>query len=492
MIDLARDSLNTTLPRFSTRSRVRLELSERRVLLLSGDIAAIVFGQLLAFVVWAIATAQPTQSAWDWQFIVSALPLSLLWLCWLNVGDLYNLKIAGRAFAVVRWVLMGAVAIGVSYLLYFFVRAVPLASETAVPSLPPLRLAPVLGIVVVMVLLPAWRIVYGVVWGGPHLRRRMLIVGAGSAGVTLAQAAHEHAHVDLIGFVDDDPEKLGANLNGVPVLCGHDGLALLAASHAVDEVAIAISAGVSGSLFQAIMDCHERGISVIPMPLLYEQLTGRIAVEHIGSQWYVALPVSSPQGSVFFRGVKRIVDVMLGVLLFAILAVLFPFVAVAIKLSSNGPIFYRQQRLGRFGKPYELVKFRSMIQDAERDGLARWATKNDPRVTTFGKFMRKTRLDEIPQAINVLRGEMSIVGPRPERQQFFDKLQEDIPFYRTRLAAKPGITGWAQVSHGYGDTVDDALIKLQFDLYYLKHQSPLFDLNIVLRTIGVILRMKGH
>jgi lipopolysaccharide/colanic/teichoic acid biosynthesis glycosyltransferase len=171
--------------------------------------------------------------------------------------------------------------------------------------------------------------------------------------------------------------------------------------------------------------------------------------------------------------------------------VLFPFIAGAIYLNSPGPILYTQERSGRAGRRFKIIKFRSMVPDAEQEGEAIWATQNDDRVTGVGKFLRLTRLDELPQLINVLKGEMSIVGPRPERPEFIDHLQEEIPFYRARLSVKPGLTGWAQVQYRYGSTVQDALIKLEYDLYYIKYRSLPLDLLIILRTIRVMLTFKG-
>ena len=175
-----------------------------------------------------------------------------------------------------------------------------------------------------------------------------------------------------------------------------------------------------------------------------------------------------------------------------ILAVVFPFVAIAIKLDSPGAIFYKQERVGQYGAKFTVYKFRSMVQNAERNGKAQWAVKGDARITKVGNFIRKTRLDELPQVLNVLRGEISMVGPRPERYAFIKELQQQIPFDRTRLAVKPGLTGWAQINYGYGSTIEDALIKLQYDLYYLKHWSPWLDFKILLRTFSVVLKMKGQ
>jgi exopolysaccharide biosynthesis polyprenyl glycosylphosphotransferase len=245
-------------------------------------------------------------------------------------------------------------------------------------------------------------------------------------------------------------------------------------------------------LFQQVMDCHERGVSITPMPIMYERLTGKIAVEHIGSQWYVALPLEKESFSIANAIFHRAIDLVFGLLFFILFLLLTPFIALAIRLDSNGSIFYRQERMGLHGKVFHVYKFRSMKQDAESRGIAIWASENDPRVTRVGKFIRKTRLDELPQTMNVLLGDMSMVGPRPERPQLVAQLQKQIPFYRTRLAAKPGLTGWAQVNYGYVGTVEDTLVKLQYDLYYIKHASAWFDLRILVKTIGVVLRLEGR
>jgi exopolysaccharide biosynthesis polyprenyl glycosylphosphotransferase len=278
----------------------------------------------------------------------------------------------------------------------------------------------------------------------------------------------------------------------VPVLGSHQELERLADTHHVDEIALAISARLPEPMLQRLMSCHEHGVRITPMPLIYERLTGKVAVEHIGTQWYVALPLQQRVGATALAAVKRLMDLAGGLLLSLLLLILIVPLALAIRLDSPGPIFYRQERLGRGGRVFRVYKLRSMRDDAEGDGEARWASAADPRITRVGAIMRRTRVDELPQIINVLIGDMSLVGPRPERPQFVEQLQRRIPFYRTRLAAKPGLTGWAQINYGYGSSAADALAKLQYDLYYLKHQSPWFDLLIMARTVAVVLRMEGR
>jgi lipopolysaccharide/colanic/teichoic acid biosynthesis glycosyltransferase len=189
---------------------------------------------------------------------------------------------------------------------------------------------------------------------------------------------------------------------------------------------------------------------------------------------------------------KRLLDLIGATLGVAALIVLSPFIALAIVIDSGAPVFYRQRRVGRGGSLFTVTKFRTMKTDAERPGEARWADSDDPRTTRVGRWLRRTRLDELPQFVNILRGEMSLVGPRPERSEFIASLQSAIPFYRARLMVPPGLTGWAQVNLPYGDSVDAARAKLEYDLYYVKHRSVAFDLAIMLRTFGIVARLGGR
>jgi len=188
---------------------------------------------------------------------------------------------------------------------------------------------------------------------------------------------------------------------------------------------------------------------------------------------------------------KRLIDILLSLVGMSVFLLLLPFLALAIKLDSPGSIFYWQERTGLNGRSFRIYKFRSMRSDAEAETGAVFSKEGDPRITRVGWFIRKTRLDELPQIYNILRGDMSIVGPRPERPEHVKRLTEKIPFYRTRLVIRPGLTGWAQVRYGYGSTDEDALVKLQYDLYYIRHQSLALDLNIMVRTVGKVLRMSG-
>lgn len=479
----------------------RLDISERRLLLISADtllILSSLFGSLLFWERIAERnldlTAVQNQSGW-------LIPLAVAWMLWLTFSDAYNLRLAVRAGAIAWRILAGGLFVTFTYLTVFFITSratvtagLPGIISSASAGQEPLRFAPAVAIVGSTILLLAWRSAYIWLLCGPQTRPRLLILGAGQAGRTLYAtiASNYTSHYNIVGFVDDDPRKQSTNICGIPVLGVHQELERLAWEHHADEIALAISTRLPDGMLQALMTCHELGITVTPMPLVYERLSGKVAVQHIGSQWYVALPIQPRPAATAIAAIKRALDLLGGIVLGLFGLLLTPLIAAAITLDTPGPILYRQERLGRHGKPFSVYKFRSMRADAEQDGEARWAAQDDQRITRVGGFLRRTRLDELPQILNVVRGEMSLVGPRPERPEFIAQLQQRIPFYRTRLAAKPGLTGWAQINYGYGSSAADALVKLQYDLYYLKHQSAWFDLLILARTIAVVLKMQGR
>jgi exopolysaccharide biosynthesis polyprenyl glycosylphosphotransferase len=342
-------------------------------------------------------------------------------------------------------------------------------------------------------LLLIWRWTYSVVFTAPAFQRRVIIVGAGWAGQTIAHLIHDNlaTYFVIAGFVDDDPAKQATEIDGLPVLGCSDDLSQLVAELEVTDVVLAITRDIRNNVLRSVMTCYEQGIRVLSMQSLYEQLAQRVPVEHVGSSWFVVLPLDRNRGQRAYAAAKRLADMLAAAAGLILFVPVLPIVVLLIKLDSPGPVFYTQQRAGRAGREFRLLKLRSMVADAERGGQARWAQPGDTRVTRVGRFLRSSRLDEVPQMLNVLKGDMSLIGPRPERPEFIAQLQEEIPFYRTRLAARPGLTGWAQVNHPYARSVQDTLVKLQYDLYYIKHQSLYLDLVILLKTIGVVLTMRG-
>lgn len=323
-----------------------------------------------------------------------------------------------------------------------------------------------------------------------RIRNRILIVGGGERASKIAKVLKQTSphNYDIIGFVDDNFKPNGNTLGHKLLLGKTVDLPHLVIKKQIQEVVVALDNYLEEKLFRLLMECQERGIRVSYMPDLHEKLRYSVPVEHIDPTWALGIMQKLPNPVQLFT--KRLQDIFFGVGGLLTFITILPFVALAIYLDSPGPIFYRQIRLGQSGKPFSIIKFRTMSVDAEKDGKACWATDDDVRVTRVGHFLRQTGLDELPQVLNILRGEMSIVGPRPERPQFIEQLDREIPFYRTRLMVKPGLTGWAQVRYKYGNSVKDALIKLQYDCYYLRHWSIWLDLYIIFKTIKVLFKLR--
>jgi exopolysaccharide biosynthesis polyprenyl glycosylphosphotransferase len=457
--------------------RIYMRQAERQVVAAAGDVAAI----LLALTVGVVALAPGTGPLvlWSSPWIWSAVLLG----AWALLAPAFDAYTSGRIAAPAPSALaagQAAVATAVAYFLVPYYSA-PLLNSRAVMLL--FVATMVLGIML-------WRIALALALGRLVAPRTVLVVGAGWGGQAIAEAIGQSGpDYRLVGFVDDRQTR-----DDVPsepsVLGGRDDLARLVEGLGVTDVVVAEPARMHAELVKAVVRAYESGVYVTPMANLYEQLTGRIPVEHVGDDWIGAMPqIERLQG--IGRVVKRSLDVIGGTVGLLALALLTPPIALAIKLDSPGRVFYTQERVGYRGRTFQVRKFRSMVEAAEADGRPRWAKPGDPRVTRVGRFLRATRLDELPQVTNILRGEMSVVGPRPERPEFVAALEDVIPFYRARLLVKPGLTGWAQIKYRYGSSANDALIKLQYDLYYVKHHSLVLDALIIAKTIGVVLGLRG-
>lgn len=253
--------------------------------------------------------------------------------------------------------------------------------------------------------------------------------------------------------------------------------------------AVVVATEPEGSAVAPLLDCKMRGVRILSLAGFHEQYLGRIDLDRLTAS-YLLMTHGFAAGNLS-EFVKRISDIIIGCLMLILLLPLMMLTALVIKIDSPGPVFYRQQRVGKFEKPFTLLKFRSMRADAEPGGNPLWAQRHDTRVTRIGRYIRATRIDELPQLVNVLRGEMSLVGPRPERPHFVEQLSRAVPFYRQRSYVKPGVTGWAQVNFPYGASVEDAREKLSYDLYYVKHRSLLLDAFILVATIRVVLLREG-
>jgi sugar transferase (PEP-CTERM system associated) len=258
----------------------------------------------------------------------------------------------------------------------------------------------------------------------------------------------------------------------------------------IDVAVIAVTHEKKPELYRNVLAIKMKGIEVYDVPSLYEKIAGKVPINCIKDSWFVYVPLLGVRNSLYTQRLERFMDIAISGFGLILSLPINLITAILIKLESKGPIFYTQERIGQDGKCIKLVKFRSMKVGAELDG-ATWAEENDTRVTRVGKIIRKLRIDEIPQMWNVLKGDISFIGPRPERPEFLKSLEKDIPYYSLRHSVKPGITGWAQVNYGYGVSKDGAFEKLQYDFFYIKNKSLLLDLIILLRTVRVVLFGSG-
>jgi sugar transferase (PEP-CTERM system associated) len=320
---------------------------------------------------------------------------------------------------------------------------------------------------------------------------RVLIVGTGEEARSVERdlVASTKFRCNVVGFY---PTAANADcvVNQRKVLDGEQSLADLVREKRVDEIIVAVREQRGGVMpMDQLVLCRTQGIRVMDLAGFYEQTKAEVPVDSLKASWLV-YGQGFVQG-VWRRAAKRTFDIVTSFILLVLASPIMLLAALAIKLDSPGPVFYRQERVGLGGRSFWCIKLRSMHTDAEKDGVARWAAKNDSRVTRVGAFIRKTRIDELPQLISVLRGEMSMVGPRPERPSFVEELRKVIPYYDLRHSIKPGLTGWAQVRYSYGASLEDARRKHQFDLYYVKNNSIWLDLIVLIETVTVVLFREG-
>ncbi len=349
-------------------------------------------------------------------------------------------------------------------------------------------------VTMILAIIPAWRLV--VAWSAGHpqfgVRERVLILGSGDQAIELARATLERraSGFHIVGFVDNKPELIGKSLINPKVIGLTKDIGSLVDQYQIDRIVVAVADRRGMFPTEELLGLSLSGrVAVEESARYYERLTGRIDSEMLRPSWLI-----------FSRGnrfsdleyhVRRVVNVGLAAVGLVLSLPIMLLTALAVKLESRGPIFYVQERVGKNGRTFKILKFRSMRVGAEAKSGPVWAEENDPRVTRVGRIIRKLRFDELPQFVNVLRGNMSFVGPRPERPVFVEQLSEIVPYYSQRHVVKPGLTGWAQIKYPYGASVEDSIEKLRYDLYYIKNQSLLLDAIIMFETIKIIVFGRG-
>jgi sugar transferase (PEP-CTERM system associated) len=337
-----------------------------------------------------------------------------------------------------------------------------------------------------LILLYFWRFILIDFNGVAANPLKVIILGAGNSGRKLYDLLKSKSDYQVVGFVDDDRSRHETIIDGLPVLGGSDDLINFINKYNVNKVIVCNSKEIGLNTYPKLVEAKFNGVAIYEMPTFYEKIAGKIPVLHISDVWMGYAGIHEIKKDIYNINLKNIMDITMAFIGLIITMPLVIMTAICIKMESKGPVIFSQSRMGLNEKPFVLHKFRSMYFNAETKGAV-WTQENDPRITHVGKIIRFLRIDELPQLWNVLKGEMSFVGPRPEQLEFVRQLEKEIPYYMLRHNVKPGITGWAQVNYNYGASIKDALEKLQYDLYYIKNRGFLLDVYIMVRTIRVII-----
>lgn len=456
---------------------IHFDISERKILLRILD------------VVFIFTTLYLTRLLFDFDyFVVSferliyALVLIIYFTILGSVFELYDLQKSSQFEATIKNVILTVL---VTVLLY-------LLTPRYTPTLPTQRIQILFFVLAIVAGLLTWRYLYITFFATSRFNKRVLLVANGAdlnPIITILEKTDPNYRISAVLDTAENGFSLPADIKQITTdTLGSEILALQ-----ISEVIVAsrTGRGITAELNNRLMDVLGKGVPVRSFVSAYEDLTKRIPVHHVETDFYDYFPFSRSNQNKLYLLTNRLFDVVVAIVGLAFGLALSPFIMMGNFFGNRGPLFYHQIRVGKHGGEFKLYKFRTMVENAEING-AQFSFKGDTRITKFGKFLRRSRIDEIPQFINVLKGEMSLIGPRPERPEFVGMLSEKIPFYEVRHAIKPGITGWAQVKSKYGENESDSLEKLQYDLYYIKHRSVFLDLIIIIKTLSTILFFRGQ
>ncbi len=456
--------------------------SSRLFWLLLADAAIIYCGVILAlYLRLGLAGSENELNAKNgWLKISLATCVCLLLLYFYDLYD--YIVMTNRRELLLRLVQALGIAWALLALFFYFVPGMLIGRGVTVLSVP-----------IVLVLLLGWRVLIHGLTGHPDIGEKILVVGTGKSALDTAEAVWERrdAGYRIVGFLSENGAKPREKLGRSEILGKAHELESVIRSERIDRVVIAVRERRGAFPTEALLKMSLAGdVSIEECTSFFERITGKVHVDMLRPSWLIfANKRRESQLKLVVREAIHRLLALVGAIVSLPIAII---TAILIKLDSRGPIFYMQERVGKGGKPFRVIKFRSMKTDAEADGKPIWAVTNDDRTTRVGKVIRKLRIDEIPQFWNILKGEMSFVGPRPERPHFVDQLAKEIPYYEHRHLVAPGLTGWAQIKYPYGASVADAIQKLQYDLYYIKNQSLTLDLVIVFDTVKTVLFGKGR
>ncbi|WP_213522091.1 exopolysaccharide biosynthesis polyprenyl glycosylphosphotransferase [Nonlabens sp.] len=453
-------------------------MSERKILLRIIDVVVVIVALHLLGVLFQFNYFIIKEEQWIWSVV-----LAVYLLFFATVFEMYNLQRASHLIGTMRSVVTVASITSFIYLLTPFFT----------PELPENRIQILYFYMAVTIPLLVWRSVYINFFVSSKFNKNIILIADATDAAIIAQSLQDvDPNYKIRGFINTSPEFVSGHFVGLTVIgikAAHD----LIENKSVTEVVVASGEieGITSNLYRWLLELVENGYSVREYSQVYEEMTDRVPEQYLGKDFYKYFPFARNNQNRLYLVYHRVFDIIASLGGLIILGLIIPFVVIGNLFGNRGPLFYVQERLGINRKAFNIVKFRTMERDAEKSG-AQFAIQDDVRITKFGKLLRATRIDEIPQFWNILKGEMSMIGPRPERQVFVDQLSEKISFYEARHLVKPGLTGWAQVKTKYGVTDADHMRKLQYDLYYIKKRSIFLDIRIIVKTLSTILFFKGQ
>jgi len=458
---------------------IHFEVSERKILLRIFDVISVLLSLYLVGVVFKFNYFNISETNFYWT-IVLGIYLNFIG----TVFEMYNLQVASNQFQVIKSIILTS---SITVLIY-------LLTPIFTPKLPANRIQILIFYIAIFIALFIWRLIYVRFFASNRFSKKVILICDKEQLKELIHALESaDPHYRVLGFVNSDSADTKTNddikISNIDI----NNLEVFAKKNSISEVVVASQKtdGITVNLYNQLIHLLENGFIIREYTQVYENITQRIPVQYVSRDFYRYFPFSRNNQNHFYLIMMRLFEIVFSLTGLLIGVIILPIIIIGNLFGNRGKLFYSQERVGKNGKIFNIIKYRTMVKNAEVEGAV-FATINDSRVTPFGKIMRKSRMDEIPQFINILKGDMAVIGPRPERPIFVNEIAEVMPFYETRHVIKPGLTGWAQVNYSYGETIDDSLIKLQYDLYYIKHRSIFLDVNIIFKTLSTVLLYRGQ
>lgn len=457
---------------------IHFEVSERKILLRIFDVMSVFVSLYLVGDIFNFNYLNISTTNFYWIIVLAVYILFIG-----SVFEMYNLQVASNQYQIIKSIILTSSTTVLIYIL----------TPIYTPFLPSKRLEILIFFFSVFGALFIWRMIYVRFFASNRFVKKVILVCDQDQAKELVEGLTSvDPHYRVLGFVNSDSASSNSEKLKIKSI-SIENLAKFVRQNSISEIVVASQKtdGITVNLYNQLITLLEKGYIIREYTQVYEAITHRIPVQYVSRDFYRYFPFSRSNQNHLYLLIVRILEIIISIIGLSIGLLLLPLILIGNFIGNRGKLFYTQERVGKNGQVFNIMKFRTMVKNAEKDGAV-FATSNDTRITPFGKILRKSRIDEFPQFINILEGDMAVIGPRPERPIFVKEIAEVMPFYETRHVIKPGLTGWAQVNYSYGETIDDSLIKLQYDLYYIKHRSLFLDFNIIFKTLSTILFYRGQ